>query len=215
MNSFELRMPKMGESITEGTIINWLIKEELQILLTDYIIYYATEYLKDSSSELLPTAVFEKVLSSNSVSNELKQLYVRDVLLRRYSEIEEFDILLSSIMTTFEEMDFEAVCNLKIPNQLLYNMLNISDVKFSELRTKLVASQVADMDWQELSSALLALNSVYFRSFISGTGNISIAKDRAFNAELLNALQKKGLIGKIKKHYFTLMGYTLKSKIPS
>jgi hypothetical protein len=196
-------------------IVKWLITEELQILLIDYIIYYATEYLEDSNSELLPTAVFEKVLSSNSVSNELKQLYVRDVLLIRYSEIEEFDSLLSSIMTIFGEMDFEAVCNLKIPNQLLDNMLNINDIRFSDLRTKLVASQVANMDWQELSSALLALNSVDFRAFTSGTGNISIAKDKAFNAELLNALQKKGLIGKINEHYFTLMGYTRKSKIPS
>lgn len=198
-----------------SSVVNWLIAEELEKHLTIYIIQYASEYYEDNSSELLPVSIFEAVLSSNSVAIELKTLYLKDILLNNHSEISEFDRLLHSMMETFEKIDFETVCGFKIPTTLLSDMLKVQDKKFSELRTKLVASQTSNLDWSELSSALSILSSTEFRSFLSGTGNISIVKDRKFNIELLKALQKKGYVGKIKESYFTYIGYTLKSKIPS
>jgi len=198
-----------------SSVVNWLIAEELEKHLTIYIIQYATEYYEDSSSELLPVSIFEAVLSSNSVAFELKILYLKDILLNSHSEISDFDRLLPSMMETIEKMDFETVCGFKIPTALLSDMLKIQDKKFGELRTKLVASQTSNLDWSELSGALSTLSSTEFSSFLSGTGNISIVKDRKFNIELLKALQKKGYVGKIKESYFTYIGYTLKSKIPS
>lgn len=196
-------------------VVNWLISEEQEALLSNYIVQYATEYYEDSSSELLPVEGFDAILRSNLVAIELKTLYLKDILLNRYSEISGFDSLLPSMMETIEKVDFEVLCNFKIPPSLLAEMLKNQTKKFSTLRTKLVASQVNYLSWDELSNALSALSLIDFRSFISGTGNISIAKDGKFNIELLNALQKKGYVGKIKKNYLTYIGYTLKSKIPS
>ena len=41
--TFELKMPKMGESITEGTIINWLINEGDSFDEGDIILEVATD----------------------------------------------------------------------------------------------------------------------------------------------------------------------------
>src|SRR5690606_18470402 len=41
--SWELKMPKMGESITEGTIINWLVKEGDSFEEGDIILEVATD----------------------------------------------------------------------------------------------------------------------------------------------------------------------------
>ena len=41
--SWELRMPKMGESITEGTIINWLVNEGDAFEEGDIILEVATD----------------------------------------------------------------------------------------------------------------------------------------------------------------------------
>lgn len=43
MKNFELKMPKMGESITEGTIINWLISEGDSFEEGDIILEVATD----------------------------------------------------------------------------------------------------------------------------------------------------------------------------
>ena len=43
MKAFELKMPKMGESITEGTIINWLISEGDSFEEGDIILEVATD----------------------------------------------------------------------------------------------------------------------------------------------------------------------------
>jgi 2-oxoglutarate dehydrogenase E2 component (dihydrolipoamide succinyltransferase) len=43
MSSYELKMPKMGESITEGTIINWLINEGQAFEEGDIILEVATD----------------------------------------------------------------------------------------------------------------------------------------------------------------------------
>ncbi|MCB0447352.1 MAG: lipoyl domain-containing protein, partial [Gelidibacter sp.] len=43
MSKFELKMPKMGESITEGTIINWLINEGDSFDEGDIILEVATD----------------------------------------------------------------------------------------------------------------------------------------------------------------------------
>ena len=43
MSKFELEMPKMGESITEGTIINWLVNEGDSFEEGDIILEVATD----------------------------------------------------------------------------------------------------------------------------------------------------------------------------
>jgi 2-oxoglutarate dehydrogenase E2 component (dihydrolipoamide succinyltransferase) len=43
MSSYELKMPKMGESITEGTIINWLVKEGDSFEEGDILLEVATD----------------------------------------------------------------------------------------------------------------------------------------------------------------------------
>lgn len=43
MSKFDLKMPKMGESITEGTIINWLVKEGDTFEEGDIILEVATD----------------------------------------------------------------------------------------------------------------------------------------------------------------------------
>ena len=43
MSKFELKMPKMGESITEGTIINWLVNEGDTFEEGDIILEVATD----------------------------------------------------------------------------------------------------------------------------------------------------------------------------
>ncbi len=43
MNTFELKMPKMGESITEGTIINWLLNEGDSFEEGDILLEVATD----------------------------------------------------------------------------------------------------------------------------------------------------------------------------
>ena len=43
MPSFELKMPKMGESVTEGTIINWLVKEGESFEEGDILLEVATD----------------------------------------------------------------------------------------------------------------------------------------------------------------------------
>src|SRR5690554_279508 len=43
MSKFELKMPKMGESITEGTIINWLVSEGDSFEEGDIILEVATD----------------------------------------------------------------------------------------------------------------------------------------------------------------------------
>src|SRR5690606_26940537 len=43
MSKFELKMPKMGESITEGTIINWLVQEGDSFEEGDILLEVATD----------------------------------------------------------------------------------------------------------------------------------------------------------------------------
>src|SRR5690606_17154066 len=43
MSKFEFKMPKMGESITEGTIINWLVKEGDSFEEGDILLEVATD----------------------------------------------------------------------------------------------------------------------------------------------------------------------------
>ena len=43
MSKFELKMPKMGESVTEGTIINWLVKEGDSFEEGDILLEVATD----------------------------------------------------------------------------------------------------------------------------------------------------------------------------
>ena len=43
MSKFELKLPKMGESVTEGTILNWLVKEGESFSEGDILLEVATD----------------------------------------------------------------------------------------------------------------------------------------------------------------------------
>lgn len=84
MSKFELKMPKMGESITEGTIINWLINEGDSFDEGDIILEVATDKVDNevpapASGTLIKTMFQAKdvvpvgeVLAILEVSKEVK-----------------------------------------------------------------------------------------------------------------------------------------------
>ena len=63
MSKFELKMPKMGESITEGTIINWLVNEgdtfeEGDIILIDNAGAYGRVMACEYNMRKVPKEIF-------------------------------------------------------------------------------------------------------------------------------------------------------------
>ena len=61
MANFEIIMPKMGESITEATIIKWLVKEVDQIEEDDLLLEIATDKV-DSEIPSPVEGVIKKIL---------------------------------------------------------------------------------------------------------------------------------------------------------
>lgn len=84
MKNFELKMPKMGESITEGTIINWLISEGDSFDEGDIILEVATDKVDNEvpapASGILVKTLFQakdvvpvgEVIAVLEVSEEVK-----------------------------------------------------------------------------------------------------------------------------------------------
>jgi 2-oxoglutarate dehydrogenase E2 component (dihydrolipoamide succinyltransferase) len=93
MSKFELKMPKMGESITEGTIINWLINEGDSFDEGDIILEVATDKVDNevpapAAGTLLETKYQAKdvvkvgeVIAILEVSEEVKSTKKTDVIL--------------------------------------------------------------------------------------------------------------------------------------
>lgn len=61
MSKFELKMPKMGESVTEGTIINWLVKEGDSFEEGDILLEVATDKV-DNEIPAPQSGILTKVL---------------------------------------------------------------------------------------------------------------------------------------------------------
>lgn len=61
MKSFEFKMPKMGESITEGTIINWLVNEGDSFEEGDIILEVATDKV-DNEVPAPVSGILKKIL---------------------------------------------------------------------------------------------------------------------------------------------------------
>jgi 2-oxoglutarate dehydrogenase E2 component (dihydrolipoamide succinyltransferase) len=92
MSKFELKMPKMGESITEGTIINWLINEGDSFDEGDIILEVATDKVDNevpaaAAGTLLETKYQAKdvvkvgeVIAILEVSEEVKSTKKADVI---------------------------------------------------------------------------------------------------------------------------------------
>ncbi|WP_417289857.1 dihydrolipoamide acetyltransferase family protein [Corallibacter sp.] len=92
MSKFELKMPKMGESITEGTIINWLINEGDSFDEGDIILEVATDKVDNevpapAAGTLLETKYQAKdvvkvgeVIAILEVSEEVKSKKKNDVI---------------------------------------------------------------------------------------------------------------------------------------
>ncbi|TDY10175.1 2-oxoglutarate dehydrogenase E2 component (dihydrolipoamide succinyltransferase) [Meridianimaribacter flavus] len=92
MSKFELKMPKMGESITEGTIINWLINEGDSFDEGDIILEVATDKVDNevpapAAGTLLETKYQAKdvvkvgeIIAVLEVSEEVKSTKKNDVI---------------------------------------------------------------------------------------------------------------------------------------
>lgn len=92
MSKFELKMPKMGESITEGTIINWLINEGDSFDEGDIILEVATDKVDNevpapAAGTLLETKYQAKdvvkvgeIIAILEVSEEVKSTKKTDVI---------------------------------------------------------------------------------------------------------------------------------------
>ncbi|MEK6153464.1 dihydrolipoamide acetyltransferase family protein [Flavobacteriaceae bacterium 3-367] len=61
MSSMEFKMPKMGESITEGTIISWLVKEGESFQEGDILLEVATDKV-DNEVPASSSGIMEKIL---------------------------------------------------------------------------------------------------------------------------------------------------------
>ncbi|MFL0352051.1 dihydrolipoamide acetyltransferase family protein [Xanthomarina sp. GH4-25] len=97
MSKFELRMPKMGESITEGTIINWLISEGDSFEEGDIILEVATDKVDNEvpapASGTLVKTMFQakdvvpvgEVIAVLEISEELKSSK-KDTVIQSESE---------------------------------------------------------------------------------------------------------------------------------
>ena len=84
MEKFELKMPKMGESITEGTILNWIVSEGDSFEEGDIIVEVATDKVDNEVpapvSGILIKTLFQpkdvvpvgEVLAILEVSEEIK-----------------------------------------------------------------------------------------------------------------------------------------------
>ena len=67
MTKFELKMPKMGESITEGTIINWCVKEGDAFEQDDIILEVATDKVDNEVPAPVSGKLIKKMFQANDV----------------------------------------------------------------------------------------------------------------------------------------------------
>ena len=67
MTKFELKMPKMGESITEGTIINWLINEGDSFEEDDIILEVATDKVDNEVPSPVSGKLIKKMFQAKDV----------------------------------------------------------------------------------------------------------------------------------------------------
>ena len=67
MTKFELKMPKMGESITEGTIINWCVEEGDAFEQDDIILEVATDKVDNEVPAPVSGKLIKKMFQANDV----------------------------------------------------------------------------------------------------------------------------------------------------
>ena len=67
MTKFELKMPKMGESITEGTIINWCVEEGDAFEQDDIILEVATDKVDNEVPAPVSGKLITKMFQANDV----------------------------------------------------------------------------------------------------------------------------------------------------
>ena len=195
-------------------IVNELISMDEVKALNTYIGDFQLDYLEDDKAYLLPVEVFINLLTSSNVKTQIKLGFIQDTLLPRWEFLSSEAALIKCFADIFESLELEPLSNIHMPYQLILDLCEL-DTLSEELKTKLVASQISQLDWEELSTLLKLLDSLKFNSFLNGKGNISLSLSNKYNISLLEELHDKGYIGKIKQNSFFVTGYTLKSKIPS
>ncbi|SDB55240.1 2-oxoglutarate dehydrogenase E2 component (dihydrolipoamide succinyltransferase) [Flavobacteriaceae bacterium MAR_2010_188] len=106
MSKFELKMPKMGESITEGTIINWLVKEGDSFDEEDILLEVATDKvdnevpapnsgvikeIKFAANDVVEVGQVLAILeiSENGVSNKKKKIQIEDEVERDSNNVNQ------------------------------------------------------------------------------------------------------------------------------
>ena len=81
MESFELKMPKMGESITEGTIINWLINEGDSFDEGDIILEVATDKVDNEVPAPATGTLVKTLFKANDVVSVGETMAILEVSL--------------------------------------------------------------------------------------------------------------------------------------
>lgn len=195
-------------------IVNELISMGEVKALNTYIGDFQLDYLKDGEAHLLPVEVFINLLTSSNVKTQIKLGFIQDTILPCWDRFSSEADLKKCFADIFESFELEQLSNIHMPYQLILDLCEL-DTLSKELKTKLVASQISQLDWEELSTLLKLLDSLKFNSFLNGKGSISLSLSNKYNISLLKELHNKGYIGKIKQNSLFATGYTLKSKIPS
>ena len=132
LTEFKLKMPKMGESITEGTIINWLISEGDSFDEGDIILEVATDKVDNevpapASGTLIKTLFQTKdVVPVGSVMAIL--------------EVSELKKSKSDVISTERGTSDEKSYNNEIPLRASFGMTNYSQKRISFFYLKLWTS---------------------------------------------------------------------------
>jgi 2-oxoglutarate dehydrogenase E2 component (dihydrolipoamide succinyltransferase) len=79
MAQFELLMPKMGESITEATILKWLKKEGDTIALDEAVLEIATDKVDSEVPSTAAGELIEILFNENDI-----YIYIHVILYKYY-----------------------------------------------------------------------------------------------------------------------------------
>ena len=89
MAQFELIMPKMGESITQGTILNWLVEEGAAFQEGDILVEIATDKVDNE----VPAPGSGVMISHKAAVNDIVQVGQTIALLSLSNEVAAAKIL--------------------------------------------------------------------------------------------------------------------------
>ncbi len=103
MSKFELKMPKMGESITEGTIINWLINEGDSFDEGDIILEVATDKVDNEVPAPAAGTLLETKYQAKDVVKVGEVIAILDVEASSSKQKEKEEAVTSNVVETSQK----------------------------------------------------------------------------------------------------------------